>query len=87
MGGSGCGKTTFLNVLCGKASYGRQSGRVRINTHEVPLQLIRSIKGFVPQDDTVHEDLTVQENLHFSVSRPTTSLRLPLSCAWLFPMH
>eukprot|EP00193_Tetraselmis_chui_P015996 CAMPEP_0177794034 /NCGR_PEP_ID=MMETSP0491_2-20121128/25415_1 /TAXON_ID=63592 /ORGANISM="Tetraselmis chuii, Strain PLY429" /LENGTH=1042 /DNA_ID=CAMNT_0019316633 /DNA_START=464 /DNA_END=3588 /DNA_ORIENTATION=- len=72
MGGSGCGKTTFLNVLCGKANYGKQSGKVSINTHEVPLQLIRSIKGFVPQDDTVHEDLTVQENLHFSAS-----VRLP----------
>lgn len=23
MGGSGCGKSTFLNVLCGKATYGK----------------------------------------------------------------
>eukprot|EP00873_Tetraselmis_striata_P005361 jgi/Tetstr1/425625/TSEL_016045.t1 len=74
MGGSGCGKTTFLNVLCGKANYGTMSGNVKINSHEAPLQLIRSIKGFVPQDDTVHEDLTVQEVLHFSAS-----VRLPNS--------
>eukprot|EP00191_Tetraselmis_sp_GSL018_P005067 CAMPEP_0177612188 /NCGR_PEP_ID=MMETSP0419_2-20121207/21039_1 /TAXON_ID=582737 /ORGANISM="Tetraselmis sp., Strain GSL018" /LENGTH=1045 /DNA_ID=CAMNT_0019108263 /DNA_START=510 /DNA_END=3647 /DNA_ORIENTATION=+ len=68
MGGSGCGKSTFLNVLCGKATYGTMGGRVLINGEAVPLSFIRSIKGFVPQDDTVHEDLTVQENLYYSAA-------------------
>ena len=31
MGPSGVGKTTFLNVLCGRAPYGRPTGEVRIN--------------------------------------------------------
>mmetsp|Transcript_27903 Transcript_27903/g.78895 ORF Transcript_27903/g.78895 Transcript_27903/m.78895 type:complete len:821 (-) Transcript_27903:596-3058(-) len=74
MGGSGCGKSTFLNVLCGKANYGKQCGEVLINSHHAPLSVIKSIKGFVPQDDTVHEDLTVQENLSFAAQ-----VRLPKS--------
>ena len=49
------------------ALIGKMGGQVLINGHEAPLHVIRSIKGFVPQDDTVHEDLTVEENLFYSV--------------------
>ena len=31
MGPSGAGKTTFLNTLAGKASYGRITGEVLVN--------------------------------------------------------
>ena len=65
-GASGSGKSTFLNVLCGKAFYGKQSGSVSVRIQEVnqattapSVAAIKNIRGFVPQDDIVHEDLTV----------------------------
>ncbi|GIL95431.1 hypothetical protein Vretimale_1456 [Volvox reticuliferus] len=72
LGPSGCGKTTFLNVLCGKISNGTLMGQVRINGEDIPIDKLKKIMGFVPQDDIVHEDLTVRENLNYS-----SRLRLP----------
>ena len=66
MGPSGAGKTTLLNVLCGRAFYGSPVGRVTINGVDAPISSIMSHVGFVPQDDIVHSDLTVFENLYFS---------------------
>ncbi|KAG2436216.1 hypothetical protein HXX76_006528 [Chlamydomonas incerta] len=66
LGPSGCGKTTFLNVLCGKISTGTLMGQVKINGDAMPVTRLRKIMGFVPQDDIVHEDLTVRENLNYS---------------------
>eukprot|EP00887_Chlorella_sp_A99_P006238 scaffold3.g6238.t1 len=67
MGPSGAGKSTFLNVLMGKAKeYSRSRGRVRVNGQEMQLSRLQAITGFVPQEDIVHEDLTVRENLAFS---------------------
>lgn len=66
MGPSGAGKTTFMNVLAGKATYGKMLGEVRVNGMSLDIPAISSIMGFVPQDDVVHENLTVREQIRFS---------------------
>jgi len=66
MGPSGAGKTTFMNVLCGKATYGRMGGEIEINGQNLEVREIKSVLGFVPQDDIVHEELTVREQIRFS---------------------
>lgn len=68
MGPSGAGKTTFLNALAGKATHSRTTGAVFINGKSDSIQSYKSIIGFVPQDDIVHGNLTVEENLWFSAS-------------------
>eukprot|EP00425_Heterocapsa_triquetra_P041907 CAMPEP_0195075524 /NCGR_PEP_ID=MMETSP0448-20130528/18379_1 /TAXON_ID=66468 /ORGANISM="Heterocapsa triquestra, Strain CCMP 448" /LENGTH=1151 /DNA_ID=CAMNT_0040107913 /DNA_START=69 /DNA_END=3524 /DNA_ORIENTATION=- len=78
MGPSGAGKTTFMNVLCGKANYGTPNGTIRINGEKCELTQIKNILGFVPQDDVVHEMLTVREQIYFSArlrNAPGTSMR------------
>eukprot|EP01155_Anaeramoeba_flamelloides_P023511 Anaeramoba_flamelloidesa807698_426.p1 GENE.a807698_426~~a807698_426.p1 ORF type:complete len:1402 (+),score=332.06 a807698_426:290-4207(+) len=66
MGPSGAGKTTFLNTLCGKASYGIPSGLVEINGVEEPITEYKKVVGFVPQEDIMMRELTVKENMLFS---------------------
>lgn len=66
MGPSGAGKTTFLNALMGTVKYGTISGQVWVNGRAMKMSRLRRIMGFVPQDDIVHEDLTVRENLEYS---------------------
>ncbi|KAL3834153.1 hypothetical protein ACJIZ3_008889 [Penstemon smallii] len=66
MGPSGAGKTTFLSALAGKAVGCTVSGTVLINGKTVSIHSYRKIIGFVPQDDIVHGNLTVEENLWFS---------------------
>eukprot|EP00929_Paragymnodinium_shiwhaense_P005194 TRINITY_DN10682_c0_g3_i2.p1 TRINITY_DN10682_c0_g3~~TRINITY_DN10682_c0_g3_i2.p1 ORF type:complete len:783 (+),score=145.19 TRINITY_DN10682_c0_g3_i2:66-2414(+) len=66
MGPSGCGKTTMLNVLCGKATYGKASGAISINGLPTQVSNIKSMVGFVPQDDVVYQNLTVREQIYFS---------------------
>ena len=74
LGGSGQGKSTLLNALCGIRP--PTSGDVRIGG--VPLtdrERLREIGiGYVPQDDIVHKELTVTEAITFSAR-----LRLKLS--------
>ena len=36
---------------------------MKVNGRSLRLSALRSITGFVPQDDIVHDDLTVRENL------------------------
>ncbi len=72
VGGSGQGKSTLLNALCGISP--ATAGSVFIN--DVPLNDTRQMAaagiGFVPQDDIVHMEITVEQALHFSAR-----LRLP----------
>ena len=75
MGGSGAGKSTFMNALANRAPYGNIIGKVSLN--KVPGETIGKyprLVGFVPQDDIMHDDLTVYENLMYSAR-----LRLPPS--------
>lgn len=66
MGPSGAGKTTFLSALTGKATGCTMTGMVLVNGKMDPINAYKKIIGFVPQDDIVHGNLTVEENLWFS---------------------
>lgn len=66
MGPSGAGKTTFLSALSGKATGCHMSGMILINGKNESIYSYKKIIGFVPQDDIVHGNLTVEENLVFS---------------------
>lgn len=75
MGPSGAGKTSFMNVLCDRAGYGITTGSLSINGKEGDrISNHRDLMGFVPQDDIVHDELTVRENLMFAAIN-----RLPLA--------
>lgn len=66
MGPSGAGKTTFLSALTGRATGCTTSGVILINGKAETMQSYKKIIGYVPQDDIVHGNLTVEENLWFS---------------------
>uniref|UniRef100_A0A7S2W930 ABC transporter domain-containing protein n=1 Tax=Rhizochromulina marina TaxID=1034831 RepID=A0A7S2W930_9STRA len=72
MGPSGAGKTTLMNTLAGRASYGKQAGKLLINGQVDTIKSFSDLVGFVPQEDILHSDLTVKENLSI-----TAALRLP----------
>ncbi|KAG9135536.1 hypothetical protein Leryth_022280 [Lithospermum erythrorhizon] len=66
MGPSGAGKTTLLSALTGRASGCRTTGSILINGEKASMNSYKKMIGFVPQDDIVHGNLTVEENLWFS---------------------
>ncbi len=71
VGPSGCGKTTLMLMLNGY--YQPTRGVVRLNNlsvHKNPEALKGQI-GYVPQDDIIHRELTVEESLRY-----TSQLRL-----------
>lgn len=72
MGGSGAGKSTFLNVLMGKLH--ASSGSIKINGHQKDMSKFKKLVGYVPQDDIVFPELTVRENILHSAR-----VRLPSS--------
>ncbi|MGI8552743.1 MAG: ATP-binding cassette domain-containing protein, partial [Dehalococcoidia bacterium] len=72
VGGSGAGKTTLMDAISGVRP--ATSGRVLYNG--IPYYnnraLYRTSLGYVPQDDIIHTDLTVERTLHYA-----GKLRLP----------
>lgn len=66
MGGSGVGKSTLLNLLCGKLK--PTKGKIKINEHAIYSgnNSITGLIGFVPQDDLLFEELTVFQNLYYN---------------------
>lgn len=75
MGGSGAGKSTFVNVLMGKTA--NTGGHVSVNNQPGRISRYKKLIGFVPQDDIVLPELTVYENILHSAR-----IRLPRS--WSF---
>lgn len=65
LGPSGAGKTTLLTALNG--SIRPSSGQVLLN--ETPLAeayaMLRNAIGYVPQDDILHPELSVEDSLHY----------------------
>ena len=72
VGGSGAGKTSLLHALNGFSP--ATAGVVRYNGLSLysNLGLFRALLGYVPQDDIVHAELTVERTLHYGAK-----LRLP----------
>jgi ABC-type multidrug transport system ATPase subunit len=72
LGPSGAGKTSLLNLLAGYEY--PSSGFVLFNGQNlgVMLEILRGAIGYVPQDDLVHPELTVEEAISFSAR-----MRLP----------
>ena len=72
LGGSGQGKSTMLNALCGINP--ATDGNVYLNGQRLsdPKELATAGIGYVPQDDIVHVEITVEQALRFSAR-----LRLP----------
>ena len=72
MGPSGCGKSTFLKALNGESP--GSSGAVYIGGQELNqyFDYLKMQIGYVPQDDIVHRELTVDESLWYA-----GKLRLP----------
>jgi ABC transport system ATP-binding/permease protein len=72
VGVSGAGKSTLLNALSGFRP--ATKGGVFVNGHSLyqNYDLYRTELGYVPQDDIIHLDLTVQQALDFAAK-----LRLP----------
>ena len=72
IGGSGAGKTTLLTTLSGQNS--PQHGSVLFNGEDFyhhAAELGRTL-GYVPQDDIIHKNLTVERALYYAAR-----LRLP----------
>lgn len=72
MGGSGAGKSTFVNVLMGKTN--NTGGAVMVNNVPGKIKKYKKLIGYVPQDDIVLPELTVFENVLHSAR-----IRLPRS--------
>jgi ABC-type multidrug transport system ATPase subunit/pSer/pThr/pTyr-binding forkhead associated (FHA) protein len=72
MGPSGCGKSTLLKCLNGDNP--ATSGEVLIHGLSLTdnFNLIKKKIGYVPQDDIIHEELTVYKTLYYAAK-----LRLP----------
>lgn len=66
MGASGSGKSTLLNVLNGTEQ--PSSGQVLINGIDIHAhpEKVKGIIGYVPQDDLLHEELSVYQNLYYA---------------------
>lgn len=72
IGGSGAGKSTLLNCLCGRSRI--SEGRVTIDGDDLTSNYssLKSLIGYVPQQDIVYDDLTLKKMLYY-----TAKLRMP----------
>lgn len=72
VGGSGAGKSTLMDALNGLRP--AQQGKVLYNGQDYyrNIQAFSTQLGYVPQDDIVHRDLTVERALYYAAK-----LRLP----------
>lgn len=66
MGPSGCGKSTLLRALNG--DFPATNGKVFIHGLELyeNYEYLKKLIGYVPQDDIVHRELTVDSSLYYA---------------------
>eukprot|EP00798_Chlamydomonas_sp_ICE-L_P004549 gene4549-14728_t len=62
----GLSATTNADQVTGRNT--QITGKIRINGGEMSLTKLKKITGFVPQDDIVHEDLSVRENMYYAAN-------------------
>ncbi|KAG0364757.1 hypothetical protein BGX24_004468, partial [Mortierella sp. AD032] len=74
MGPSGSGKTTLISMLTSKIP--KDEGRILINGQEEDLSHYRKLIGFVPQEDIMMRELTVDDILlHSAYMRLPSNLK------------
>lgn len=61
IGGNGCGKTTFIQILCGIIS--ADSGSVLNGGKPVSKSDFKYLMGYLPQNDLLIDELSVKDNL------------------------
>ena len=73
MGPSGAGKSTALKAMNGYESPTR--GKVRVNNESLygNYDRFRGLIGYLPQDDIIHKELTVEESLYYTARLRMTS--------------
>lgn len=66
MGPSGCGKSTLLRALNG--DFPASAGKVYIYGMELyeNYDYLKRMIGYVPQDDIVHKELTIEKSLYYA---------------------
>ena len=69
LGPSGCGKSTLLKALNGDSP--KTTGKVFLSgleLNEENIQFIKTSIGYVPQDDIIHSELTVEKSLFYAAN-------------------
>ncbi|EEY68683.1 ATP-binding Cassette (ABC) Superfamily [Phytophthora infestans T30-4] len=66
MGSSGAGKTTLMNVIAGRKTGGKITGRILLNGYEANDLAIRRCTGYCEQMDVRSKAATIREALTFS---------------------
>lgn len=66
MGPSGCGKSTLLKVLNGDVQLTQGSVEIFGVDLIAGYEYLRTVIGYVPQDDIVHQELTVKEAVYYA---------------------
>ncbi|KAL6777130.1 hypothetical protein ACKKBF_B20305 [Auxenochlorella protothecoides x Auxenochlorella symbiontica] len=66
MGGSGAGKTTLMDVICGRKTVGVIRGDILVNGHPKDQATWSRVVGYVEQTDIHSAPVTVRESLLFS---------------------
>jgi ABC-type multidrug transport system ATPase subunit len=69
LGPSGCGKSTLLKALNGDSP--KSSGKVFLSgleLNEENIDFIKTTIGYVPQDDIIHTELTVERSLMYAAN-------------------
>ncbi|KAG2506898.1 hypothetical protein BBO99_00009231 [Phytophthora kernoviae] len=66
MGASGAGKTTLMDVIAGRKTGGKITGKILMNAYEASDLAIRRCTGYCEQMDVHSESATIREALTFS---------------------
>uniref|UniRef100_H3GNG1 ABC transporter domain-containing protein n=1 Tax=Phytophthora ramorum TaxID=164328 RepID=H3GNG1_PHYRM len=66
MGSSGAGKTTLMDVIAGRKTGGKITGKILLNGYEASDLAIRRCTGYCEQMDVHSEAATIREALTFS---------------------
>lgn len=77
IGGSGAGKSSFMNLLCDRVKLDKESrmtGKVLINGAPMNYQKFKHVIGFVMQADIFLEHLTVAEYFKFAIDLKAANL-------------
>ncbi|KAG0452284.1 hypothetical protein HPP92_026063 [Vanilla planifolia] len=72
MGISGAGKTTLMDVLCGRKTQGTIEGEIRIGGYPKVQETFTRISGYCEQNDIHSPHITIEESIMYSAW-----LRLP----------